>query len=287
LGHLAFEFLMREENAMSNESDKQSRFVTCRCQHCDGHIEFDASGFAKGETRNVECPHCLQDTNISVPDSMPKKQPENKTLLLSFMQFFRKVDWVQTLLTGRTTLARKLKSGDRKWIFSLLAVAIVAVVVIFGINTKWTKSDTVRKGDVQISVIELFARYGPVYGPGPEGFVVTKPAGLTMTVNVKNLSSTKKMDFTTWRVKPSSSNKDYASLSDSSGNSYKQIVLESVLQDTGDDASIYPGKSFDDLIMFQVPVDNIQWLHLELPAANFGGWGTLRFEIPASRIKSN
>ncbi len=268
---------------MNTPPNQPPCFVSCRCQHCDGHIEFDASGFAKGETRNVECPHCQQETNISVPDSMPKKQPEDKTLLLSFMQFFRNVDWVQTLLTGCTTLARKLKSGDRKWIFPLLAVAIVAVVVIFRINTKWTKSDTIRKGDVQISVIELFARYSPVYGPGPEGFVVTKPAGLTMTVNVKNLSSAKKIDFTTWRLKASNASKDYALLSDSSGNSYKQIVS----QDTGDDASIYPGKSFDDLIMFQVPVDNIQWLHLELPAANFGGWGTLRFEIPASKLTTH
>jgi hypothetical protein len=60
-----------------------------------------------------------------------------------------------------------------------------------------------------------------------------------------------------------------------------------MLQDTGDDASIYPGNSFDDLIVFQPPVKNIKWLHLELPTENFGGWGTLRFEIPASRIKSN
>ena len=255
---------------MNTPPNQPPCFVSCRCQHCDGHIEFDASGFAKGETRNVECPHCQQDTNISVPDSMPKKQPENKTLP-----------------TGRTTLARKLKSGDRKWIFPLLAAAIVAIVVIFGINTKWTKSDTIRKGDVQISVIKLFARNRPVYGAGPEGFVVTKPAGLTMTVNVKNLSSTKKIDFTTWRLKASNVSKDYASLSDSSGNSYKQIVLGSVLQDTGDEASIYPGESFDDLIMFQVPVDNIQWLHIELPAANFGGWGTLRFEIPPNKITTH
>jgi len=42
-------------------------FVTCQCQHCDGHIEFDASGFARGETRTVECPHCKLETLIFVP----------------------------------------------------------------------------------------------------------------------------------------------------------------------------------------------------------------------------
>ncbi|MDR3413992.1 MAG: HNH endonuclease [Formivibrio sp.] len=43
-------------------------FVTCQCQHCDGGIEFDASDFAKDETRAVECPHCKTDTTIFVPE---------------------------------------------------------------------------------------------------------------------------------------------------------------------------------------------------------------------------
>jgi hypothetical protein len=42
---------------MMNPPNEPARFVTCPCQHCNGQIEFDASGFAGGETRNVECPH--------------------------------------------------------------------------------------------------------------------------------------------------------------------------------------------------------------------------------------
>jgi hypothetical protein len=52
----------------------ESKFVVCRCQNCDGGIEFDGCGFQKGETRNVECPHCHLDTIIFVPiqtDSPP------------------------------------------------------------------------------------------------------------------------------------------------------------------------------------------------------------------------
>jgi TPR repeat protein len=44
------------------------QYVTCNCQHCDGGIEFDASGFEKGETRAVECPHCHVETVIFVPE---------------------------------------------------------------------------------------------------------------------------------------------------------------------------------------------------------------------------
>ena len=52
---------------MSEQPAESPRFVTCRCQNCDGHIEFDASDFQKGETRKAECPHCHLETLISVP----------------------------------------------------------------------------------------------------------------------------------------------------------------------------------------------------------------------------
>ena len=42
------------------------RFVTCRCHHCNGGIEFDASDFQAGETRPAECPHCHKETIIYV-----------------------------------------------------------------------------------------------------------------------------------------------------------------------------------------------------------------------------
>ena len=44
-------------------------FVTCPCQHCSGNIEFDASGFGKDETRMAQCPHCQEETIISIPTS--------------------------------------------------------------------------------------------------------------------------------------------------------------------------------------------------------------------------
>jgi predicted RNA-binding Zn-ribbon protein involved in translation (DUF1610 family) len=42
-------------------------YVTCSCRHCDGHIEFDAADFSKGEERPVECPHCHLETILFVP----------------------------------------------------------------------------------------------------------------------------------------------------------------------------------------------------------------------------
>jgi hypothetical protein len=42
-------------------------FVTCLCTQCKGAIEFDASDFAEGETRQAECPLCSLETTLFVP----------------------------------------------------------------------------------------------------------------------------------------------------------------------------------------------------------------------------
>jgi len=55
---------------MSNSPNESVRFVSCRCRHCDGGIEFDAADFDKDETRNVDCPHCGLETIIFVPQKM-------------------------------------------------------------------------------------------------------------------------------------------------------------------------------------------------------------------------
>ena len=40
-------------------------YVTCRCQHCDKGIEFDANNFVKGQV--IICPHCKAVTALSPP----------------------------------------------------------------------------------------------------------------------------------------------------------------------------------------------------------------------------
>jgi TM2 domain-containing membrane protein YozV len=52
---------------MSNESEENARLVTCRCQICNGAIEFDANELNGRESARVECPHCTLETVIFVP----------------------------------------------------------------------------------------------------------------------------------------------------------------------------------------------------------------------------
>jgi DNA-directed RNA polymerase subunit RPC12/RpoP len=80
-GFAPFSFPRAEKEIMSE------KLVKCRCQHCSGKIEFDAGDFRKGETRNVECPHCHLDTILFVPQStttdeikkteLPNPEPKN------------------------------------------------------------------------------------------------------------------------------------------------------------------------------------------------------------------
>jgi hypothetical protein len=103
----------------------------------------------------------------------------------------------------------------------------------------------------------------------------------TIDLLVTNVSTNKKVDFESWRSR--------ATLSDDSHNIYKRIPITPEKQPGSaypDNASIYPQKELRDRVVFETPVENIKWLHLELPAENFGGIGMLRFEIPASKTAS-
>jgi len=77
-----------------------------------------------------------------------------------------------------------------------------------------------------------------------------------------------------------------ANLTDNHGNNYKQtnITPSGQKSPSSDEVSIYPQKEHHDLVVFEQPVENIQWLHPELPASNFGGSGMLRLEIPMANF---
>jgi hypothetical protein len=161
---------------------------------------------------------------------------------------------------------------------------------------QWSKSSLVQQGDIQIK-LEGGSEFERIYveSPGDPGGVAFYEHYFTIHIVVSNLSKTKKIDFTTWRGKDFSVSRDYATLTDDNGNEYKRMDFGfkaikkygfQGAQNYENEASIYPQESFEDLLVFEKPVENRKWLHLELPASNFGGSGMIRFEIPASEIKS-
>ncbi|HEV2210778.1 MAG TPA: hypothetical protein VG167_18545 [Verrucomicrobiae bacterium] len=138
----------------------------------------------------------------------------------------------------------------------------------------WSKSPTVIQGDIQVKVtgggmanVPFLDVLGRVQFTSP--YFVINP-------QIKNLSTTRKIDFETWRSS--------AVLEDNFGNTYSHIGVTpmrnpALLEPAPDLTAIYPGKTFFDSVVFERPVANAQWLHLQLPASHFGGSGYLRFEI--------
>lgn len=152
---------------------------------------------------------------------------------------------------------------------------------------QWTSAENaVRQGDVQVRVTAVSVgkvALKDMFGDSKE----SQDDLLTITLQVSNLSSAKKLDFGTWRGGDFSFGGDFASLIDDNDNTYKRINFGASSTPVGGVSreSIYPGKSITDVLVFEVPVDAAKWLRLKLPADNFKGEGMLRFEIPASMIR--
>jgi hypothetical protein len=47
--------------------NEENYLVTCRCQQCNGNIEFDASLFQAGTM--TTCPHCGIETQLFIPSA--------------------------------------------------------------------------------------------------------------------------------------------------------------------------------------------------------------------------
>jgi len=60
---------------ITRKGTMSEKLVTGRCQHCDCHIEFDASGFQEGSLAPVKCPDCQKVTEVFVPQSKTANQP--------------------------------------------------------------------------------------------------------------------------------------------------------------------------------------------------------------------
>ena len=78
------------------------RYVTCRCQHCNGEIDFDAGYFDKIKTRTVECHHCHLKTTLTTvfPLRLIKCpfDPKQKLFWLENSEWFRAFDrWVKSV----------------------------------------------------------------------------------------------------------------------------------------------------------------------------------------------
>jgi hypothetical protein len=148
-----------------------------------------------------------------------------------------------------------------------------------------------RQGDISVRVTKVIL--GNVEGKG--GFRNESRRSeeklLQIQLSIENLSSTKIANVTGWSYHPFLGHGREAELVDNFGNTYRlSRFSEFDMRPDGQiavTADIYPGKSTSDVVVFNPPVEGIQYLRLSLPADKFGSYGRIGFQIPASMIEKS
>ena len=79
-----------------------------------------------------------------------------------------------------------------------------------------------------------------------------------------------------------------AELTDNFENDYRKVRFgfSSSVKDISTESSIYPGKRIKDAIVFELPVEGIEFLRLKLSAKGIGEDGEFRFQIPSDIIRT-
>ena len=224
----------------------------CSCKRCGEHIAFPSE--AAGQT--VTCPHCGLETKLFIPPPVSEPPLQLAPPLLA--------------------VPRKKKGlgiiGILGICFSCVILGSLGLLLFSVLIPKtWEKSNTVQRGDIKITINATRVNASV----NPSGNLMK--GDLNIIVNIENLNSTKIVKYEGW----SSVGKVF--LSDNLGNIYNED-RDLFTPPPISEYPLYPNKKINDFLSFLKPVENIQWLHLELPAKNFGGSGMVRFEIPASEI---
>jgi hypothetical protein len=150
---------------------------------------------------------------------------------------------------------------------------------------QWTSArDAVQHQDVRVKVTSIKVDFASIKSIGD-----TAPSDaklLLIGLHVENLSDVRRLDFRGFAGQLDFSADTTPHLTDNFGNKYKRISSGIDAQIVGQvqNESVYPGKSIDDLLVFEVPVDKVEFLHLKLSAGAFGANGTLQLEIPRDMI---
>ncbi len=142
------------------------------------------------------------------------------------------------------------------------------------------------RGDVQIKIIDVKAGLVPLEGIGGTTGKSQEPE-LRIQVEVTNQSQSRKIDYETLVGPDMGFKKHCSQLKDNFGNDYNRISFGFSTNAAGHTkkASIYPGKSITDVLVFQTLIDTIEFLELTLPLKSVGLDGVVVFRIPKASIK--
>jgi hypothetical protein len=143
---------------------------------------------------------------------------------------------------------------------------------------EWTDAkEPVQRGSAQVRVTRVVVdkvRVKAIVGGEGE----SKEKLCQISLRITNTDAGRKIDYQGWQGNSFMSD---ARLTDNAGNRYKRVNFEAADEIIGQvkSESIYPGKSVDELLVFEPPIHAAKALKLELPASNLGETGEIRFSI--------
>lgn len=114
----------------------------------------------------------------------------------------------------------------------------------------------------------------------------SKEEHLRVKLSIRNTSKTKKIDYRPWGSERISVLADRAKLTDNFGNRYGMVTFGISAHPNGaveSTESIYPDTELTDVLVFEKPVKNCEYLTLELPLSNVGEKGSVQLKIDAKR----
>jgi len=110
---------------------------------------------------------------------------------------------------------------------------------------------------------------------------------IQIEIQLRNLSTTNKLRYRTMDGDAFAWSGSAANIEDNFGNKYLRISFDTIGKPVGRtrEASIYPGKSVRDVLIFEPPVDSIEYLSLSLPLDRVGKKGRVVFRVLKNQIR--
>jgi hypothetical protein len=146
-----------------------------------------------------------------------------------------------------------------------------------------------ERGDVRVTVSSV--NLGPVTLKGPKDKQKpTKENYLVITVQVRNSGVARMFNYQSWNEKPATPEAPIMKLTDSTGKELKPATFPEGwdLPGRGTSGSVVPGRTLDDLLVFEAPAEAVETLKLELPFEAFGEKGpAVRLLVPKGMAGRN
>jgi hypothetical protein len=139
-------------------------------------------------------------------------------------------------------------------------------------------------GNVRVTVTGLRVDYPPVDDFGQSA--VGEKKSLLVFLRIENTSASKRVRYEGWGDALRVQDKYAPRLEDNLANVYDRVQFDSGRKVAGqiEFQRIDPGTAADDLLVFEEPVANAEYLRLTLPASAVHEAGEFRFHIPARVI---